>query len=108
MPEIRIPTDAGGVVVDSFDDDPATEAVSVPSHLDEPTLAVIARVQHAANRRVRDAEQRAMRAAAAAEHETKERIAADLEAMGGGRALLMAPGAAAARVRSLAWARSAA
>jgi protein-disulfide isomerase-like protein with CxxC motif len=108
MPEIRIPTDAGGVVVDTFDDDPATEAVDAPSHLDERTLAFLARVQRKANERIRDAEQRAQRVAAAAEHETKERIAADLESMGSGRALLMAPGAAAARVRSLAWARSAA
>jgi hypothetical protein len=108
MPEFRIPTDAGGVVVDSFDDEPETEAVSVPSHLDEPTLAFIAHVQRSANRRIRDAEARARAAASAAENETKERIAADLESMGGGRAVLIAPGAAAARVRSLAWARSAA
>jgi hypothetical protein len=87
----------GAVIVDSFDDEQATEATSVPPRLDEATIALIAKVQADARRAVADAE-----------HATAERIAADFEALAATRSLLMAPGAAAARVRSLAWARRAA
>jgi hypothetical protein len=97
MPDISIPTAGGAEVVDSFDDDDNTSATDVPPHLDEETLAFVAKIQAEARRAVADAE-----------HATAERIAADFERMAKERSVLMAPGAAAARVRSLAWARSAA
>jgi hypothetical protein len=100
---IRLPTE-DAIVMDAFDDDLATEAASVPSRLDEQTLAFIARIQRVANERIRDAEARARSAKAAAESETAERIAADFDAIQAKRGVLMAPAAAAARVRSLRWA----
>jgi hypothetical protein len=101
---IRLDTVDGQIpVLDEFIDNFGTIPVGVPEHLDEPTLAFIARIQKAANERVREADQRAQRAAADAVHETTERIAADFDDIqASGRGLLMPPGSAAARVRSMA------
>jgi hypothetical protein len=104
---LRLDTVNGIVPVEDEFDDQGTSPIGVPAHLDEETLAFVARIQKEANRRVRDAQLQAQRAAADASHETAERIAADFDAIQAGipgRGLLMAPGAAAARVRSLAWA----
>jgi hypothetical protein len=103
MTELRLDTEEGALILDEFIDSASTIAVGAPAHLDEPTLAFIARIQKAANERVRDAEERAQRAAADATHEAVELIAADFDDIqASGRGLLMPPGSAAARVRSMA------
>jgi hypothetical protein len=104
----RLDTCDSAIVMDAFDDDLATEAASIPSRLDEQTLAFIARIQRVANERIRDAEARAQKAAAAAEHETKERVAAHFESMNGGKGCHVPSGRAAAEVRAMDWKRRAA
>lgn len=79
----------GIVILDEFIDETST-IISVPDSLTPDIAAYVATIQDAARRAVADAE-----------HRIIETIAADFEGIAGGRPVLMATNAAAARVRSM-------
>jgi hypothetical protein len=101
---LRLETESGAIVVDSFDDAAETDVIGAPSHLDERTLAFLQRITVAANERVRDANSRAQRAAADATHEAVEKIAAHFEAKNRGRGCHVPSGVVVDEIRGLAWA----
>ena len=96
--QATIPTVDGDELIDTFDDvAPGTDVTDVPPHLDELTLAYIAKLEASWRARVDEARV-----------ETEAEIVADFEAMAERRNVLMPPGAAAAHVRLRAFGRRAA